>query len=188
LKDTRLEDWLGKIAILVIPPEFYVHVSNEIPIELVKEWGMEGIIVSANKPYLIAREFFQQEGILDSLTYLDCASRFAGVNPQGENLILLDNPANLTELDIHITKWLRQLSKRQFLLFDSLTTLLIYNKMENLTRFAHRLAIVLKSSKITTFFLMVDQESTKEVLNFLSTIADRIGHIRVGKEGEVYGD
>jgi hypothetical protein len=188
LKHTRPEDWRGKIAILIVQPEFYVHISNEIPVELVKEWGMEGIIVSANKPYLIARETFQRNGIMDSLTYLDCASRFAGVNPQGENLILLENPANLTELDIALTKCIRHFSKIDFLLFDSLTTMLIYNRTEHLIRFAHKLAIMLKSSKITTFFLMVEQKSTKEVLSFLSTIADKIGHLRIDKEGEVYSD
>ena len=56
LKNARVEDWIGKIAILIIQPESYVHISNEIPVELVKEWGMKGIIVSANKPFMIAKE------------------------------------------------------------------------------------------------------------------------------------
>lgn len=149
---------------------------------------MEGIVVSANKPYMVARETFQRNGIMDSLTYLDCASRFAGVNPQAENLIVLENPANLTELDIALTKCIRQCSKIDFLLFDSLTTMLIYNKKELFTRFAHRLAIRLKSSKITTFFLMVEQKSMMEVLSFLSTIADKISHLQIDEEGEVYSD
>jgi KaiC/GvpD/RAD55 family RecA-like ATPase len=188
LKTTRPEDWQGKIAILVIPPEFYVYISTEIPVELVKEWGMEGIIVSANKPYMTMKEHLEQNGILNALTYLDCASKFAGANPQGENLVLLNNPANLIELDICIMKCFGNFSKRKFLLIDSLTTLLIYNKAEDLTRFAHRLGLMLKSNRITTFFLMVDQETTKEMLKFLSTIADKIVHLGVNKKGEVFCD
>lgn len=98
MKNARLEDWLGKVAILIVPPEYYVYVSTEIPVELVKEWDMAGIVVSANKPFATAKADLQQFEVLDSLVYLDCASKFAGLSPQGENLVLVDNPGNLTEL------------------------------------------------------------------------------------------
>ena len=154
MKDARPEDWLGKIAILIVPPEDYVYISNEIPVELVKEWEMEGIIVSANKPFATAKVNLQQREILDSLVYLDCASKFAGLSPQGENLVLVDNPGNLVELEICITRCIRNPSVRRFLVFDSLTTLLIYNKSEDLTRFAHKLGMRLKSQSITAFFFI----------------------------------
>ena len=78
----QLEDWIGKIAILIIQPESYVHISNEIPVELVTEWGMKGIVVSANKPFMTAKENWQKFDVLGSLKYLDCASTIAGAKPQ----------------------------------------------------------------------------------------------------------
>ena len=188
MKTTSLEDWKGKIAILIIPSDLYVYISNEIQVELVKEWGMEGMVISANKPYLTMKEYLQKNNVLERLVYLDCASRFVGVNPQGENLVLLSSPSNLVELAIHIEKNTRDFSKENFLLFDSLTTLLIYNKTEDLTRFAHKLGLKMKSMNITTFFLIVDQETTRDMLKFLSTIADKIAHVSVNKKGEVYSD
>ena len=170
----------------MVSPEYYVHVSTEIPVELVKEWAMKGIIVSANKPFATAKADLQQFEVLDSLVYLDCASKFAGLSPQGENLVLVDNPGNLTELEICITKSIGNSSVRRFLVFDSLTTLLIYNKEKELTMFAHKLGLRLKSIRMTTFFLMVEQETTKEMLKFLSTIVDKIVHLCVNKEGEVF--
>ncbi len=188
MKTASLEDWKGKIAILIIPSDLYVHVSNEIPVELVKEWGMDGMIISANKPYLTMKEYLQKNSVLKRLVYLDCASKFVGANPQGENLVLLSSPSNLVELAIHIEKNTRDFSKENFLLFDSLTTLLIYNKTENLTRFAHKLGLKMKAMNITTFFLIVEQETTKEILKFLSTITDKIAHLGVNKKGEVFSD
>lgn len=188
MKTAQHEDWKGKIAILIIPSESYVYVSDEIPVELVKEWGMEGILVSANKPYMTMKEHLQKNGVLDKLKYLDCASKFVGANPQGENLILLNNPADLVGLTICIRKCIGNFSRKNFLLFDILTTLLIYNTSKNLTMFAHKLGLMLKSKEVTTFFLMVDQENTKEMLMFNSTIADKIVHVGVNKEGEVYHD
>ena len=188
MKTTRPEDWKGKIAILIIPSDLYVYVSNEIPVELVKEWGMEGTLVSANKPYMTMKTYLEKEGIVNRLKYLDCASKFIGANPEGENLVLLDNPSDLVELTISIIKCTKGSSGNSFLVFDSLTTLLIYNKSEDLTRFAHKMGLMMKSKQITTFFLIVDQETTKEMLKFLSTIADKIVHLDVNKEGEVYHD
>ncbi len=186
MKNTRLEDWIGKIAILIIQPESYVHISNEIPVELVKEWGMKGIIVSANKPFMTAKENWQKFDILDSLKYLDCASTIAGANPQDKNLFLINNPADLTSLGICIHKCVASNSEKEFLIVDSLTTLLIYNKEKDLIAFAHQLGMTLKSIKITTFFLMVEMETTKEMLKFLSTIADKIVHLNINKKGEVF--
>ena len=185
MKNARLEDWIGKITILLIQPESYVHISNEIPVELVKEWGMKGIIVSANKPFMTVKEQLQKLNILSSLKYLDCASTIAGTNPQAENLFLINNPADLTSLGICIHKCVASTSEREFLVVDSLTTLLIYNKEKDLIAFAHQLGMTLKSIRITTFFLMVEMETTKEMLRFLSTITDKIAHLCVGKEGEV---
>ncbi len=190
MKNARLEDWIGNIAILIIQPESYVHISNEIPVELVKEWGMKGIIVSANKPFMTVKEHLQKLNVLSSLKYLDCASTIAGANPQNENLFLINNPADLTSLGICIHKCVANVSERacaerEFLIFDSLTTLLIYNKEKDLTAFAHQLGLTLKSIRITTFFLMVEMESTKEMLKFLSTIADKTAHLIVNKKGEV---
>lgn len=185
MKNARLKDWIGKIAILIIQPESYVHISNEIPVELVKEWGMKGIIVSANKPFMIAKENLEKLNVLGSLKYLDCASTIAGANPQAENLFLIHNPADLTSLGICIHKCIPSTSEKEFLIVDSLTTLLIYNKEKDLTAFAHQLGLTLKSIRITTFFLMVEMETTKEMLKFLSTIADKTVHLSVNKKGEV---
>jgi hypothetical protein len=185
MKVDRREDWIGKIAILVIPPESYVHISSEMPFEMVNEWGMEGIVVSANKPYLTVEESYRNSGILDKIIFVDCASRLAGDNPSGERVVLINNPADLTQLTISIVKIIERFGGRKFLVFDSLTTLLIYSKLDPLTQFAHSLGLIMKTKRVTCFFLAVDQEATKEMLKFLSSIADNYVHLKVNREGEV---
>lgn len=167
------------------PPEFYVRISSEIPVEIVKEWGIEGVLVSANKPYLSVKESLTALGILDKLIFVDCASRLVGASPSGDKLVLINNPANLTELTISITKSVRLLGEKSFLVFDSLTTLLIYSKVKLLTQFAHSLGLMMKANNVTSFFLAVDQEAAKEMLRFLSTIADNFVHLSINEEGEV---
>ena len=179
------EDWIGKLAILVISPESYVHISSEMPVEMVNEWGMEGIFVSANKPYLTVEKSFKNSGILEKITFVDCASRLAGENPSGERVVLINNPADLAQLTESITKSIEKLGDKKFLVFDSLTTLIIYSEFSQLTQFAHRLGLIMKTKEVTSFFLAVDQEATKEMLRFLSTIADNYTHLQINKEGEV---
>jgi len=185
MKVEHREDWIGGVSILVIPPESYVDISSELPVEIVNEWGLEGIFVSANKPYLTVEESFRDAGILDKIIFVDCASRLAGDNPSGKRVVLINNPADLTQLTINITKIIEKFGERKFLIFDSLTTLLIYSEFSLLTRFVHSLGLIMKARKVTTFFLAVEQEATKEMLKFLSSIADNYVQLKVNKEGEV---
>ncbi len=185
MKNARLDDWLNKIGILVIPPELYVKISSEIPVEIIKDWNMQGVYVSANKPYSTVKDYLLEFGVLEKLVFVDCASKLAGDNPSGAGLVLIDNPADLTGLTININKNIKQFGDKKFLIFDSLTTLLIYTKLKQLTQFAHSLGLSLKASKVTTLFLAVDQEATKEMLRFLSTIADNFVHLTIDQEGDV---
>ncbi len=185
MKVEHREDWIGKVAILVIQPELYSHISSEMPVEMVREWGMQGIFVSANKPYCTVEETFRKLGIMDKIIFVDCASRLAGVNPTDERVVLVNSPGDLTQLAITLGKSIEQVEHQRFLVFDSLTTLLIYSKVELLMQFAHSLGITMRAKSVTCFFLAVDQEATKEMLKFLSTIADEYVHLGIGPEGEV---
>ncbi len=184
MKVEHPEDWIGKTAILVIQPKSYVQISSEIPVEMVKDWDMEGVFVSANKPYQTVRESFGKLGILDKIVFVDCASRLGGDNPQGERLIVVNNPADLTQLAIHMSKSIDSLGEKRFLVFDSLTTLLIYSKLATVTQFAHNIGLMMKSKKVTCFFLVVEQEATKEMLSYLCTIADEFVKVEIGEGGQ----
>ena len=186
MKVERREDWIGKIAILIIQPKSYVQISSEIPVEMVNEWGMEGVFVSANKPYLTIEENFRKFGILDKIIFVDCASILAGDNPSGERIVLINNPADLTQLALSLTRSIERLGEKRFLVFDSLTTLLIYSKLGPLTQFTHSLGLMMKTKKVTCFFLAVDQEATKEMLRFLSTIADEFVRVDINEGGEAF--
>ena len=178
MKTVFQNEWMEKVVILVIPPESYGYVSSTIPIEIAREWDMEGVFVSMNKPYLTAIESFTKSGIFDKIIFVDCASKLAGDSPTGDRLIVVRNPADLTELTISITKSIAMLPKNKFLIFDSLTTLLIYSKLTPVTRFAHSLGLKMKSNRVTSLFLAVEQETGKEMLKFLSTMADNLIYFR----------
>lgn len=184
MKVKRREDWIGKIAILVIQPKSYVKISSEIPVEMVHEWNMEGVFVSANKPYLSVNESFEKSGILDKIIFVDCASVLAGDNPHGDRVVLINNPADLTGLTISLSRSIDRLEEKRFLVFDSLTTLLIYSKIDSVTKFAHSLGLMMKAKKVTCFFLAVDQEATKEMLGFLATIADEFVNVELDEGGQ----
>ncbi len=184
MKVERRDDWIGKVAILIIQPELYTRISSEMPAEFVNEWGMEGVFVSANKPYLTVEDSFKNLGILEKIIFVDCASRLAGESPSGDRVVLVDNPGDLTQLMISLDKSIELVSQKRFLVFDSLTTLLIYSKVKTLTQFAHSLGVTMKAKKVTCFFLAVDQDATREMLKFLSTLADEFVKVGVNEVGE----
>ena len=179
----QLEDLLDKVALLVIQPDFYVKTSSRIPIEIVKEWGMEVVFVSANKPFSTIKELLSESCVIDKIIFVDCASSLAGETPEGDRVLFIENPANLTSITIGITKGIEKLAAKGFLVFDSLTTLLIYNQVDSLTMFAHTLGVRMKALGVTCLLLAVEQEASKEMLRFLSTITDKIIRIGDDKEG-----
>ena len=65
-----------------------------------------------------------------------------------------------------------------------LTTLLIYSTLNPVTRFAHSLGLKMKANKVTSLFLAVEQETGKEMLKSLSTVADSLIRFSKEKEGE----
>ena len=159
-------DWMEKVVVVVIPPEKYSSVSSAMLMEIAKERDIEGVFVSMNKPYCTVIESLKESGILEKIIFVDCASKLAGDNPSGDRLVIVRNPANLTELNISITKSLAKLAKNKFLIFDSLTTLRIYSESKVATRFAHALGLKMKANKVTGLFLAVEQNSAKEMLSF----------------------
>lgn len=180
--DILTRDIIGKVVILVIPPETYGDISQKILTDLVKGWGMEGIYVSMNKPYSSMKESLENLAVLDKIIFVDGASSLAGESPVGSKLVLVDNPANLSELSHAIGESAKKLGARGFLVFDSLSTLLIYNSEETSTRFAHTLTVRMKLRGLTSLLLAVKQEVGREMVKIISPVADKLIYLNVGEE------
>ena len=88
---------------------------------------------------------------------------------------LLELDSALTELSIAIDKTLST-GKFDGFLFDSLSTLLIYNKSAVVGKFVHSLINKIKAAKVTAIFTALEGDTKSDLLKELGMYVDNILH------------
>jgi archaellum biogenesis ATPase FlaH len=87
----------------------------------------------------------------------------------------VNNPANLTDMGIAVTKLLKELSGKEVcLLFDSVNSMLIYISSQNITKFIHFVTNKLRLLNFTGIFLVVEKGLDPDVLVQLITFVDAV--------------
>ncbi|MBU0615199.1 MAG: hypothetical protein KJ601_03840 [Nanoarchaeota archaeon] len=88
------------------------------------------------------------------------------------NSIYLDDASSLTHLSAAINKTLSQGAKA--LIFDSISTLFIYNEIRHVSVFAQNLIGSLRKSGKSAIFTMIEDETKQDVLTGLSRYFDKV--------------
>jgi len=133
------------------------------------------IYVSLNRPYEPLTKNLKGKGVnIDKVLFIDAISRSAGQEVKdAPNCIYLDSAGALTTISITINKALKT-GKFDSLLFDSLSTLLIYNSKGAIVKFVQSLINNTKKKKITTIFTILKGDAEKGLLNELGMFADEV--------------
>ncbi len=148
---------------------------------------MRGIIVSLNKPYTVATQMYGNESFEENILYVDCASALAGIlgGVTDSNNVITVSPVTLSDISIAISEATKRFDNGIFVVFDSITTLLIYYPESEVLKFLHITALKLRqltdriaqTEKTAVFFMMVDQQMGKEMVSALSTVFDGFMHL-----------
>src|SRR3989344_1567409 len=124
-----------KLLLLSLSAKGYDQAQPFIIKHLTKK--SKGIYVSFNKQYFEIQSIIEKTGLDKNKVYcIDAVSKKDKNVPKG--CYCLNSPESLTELSIVLTNLLKQ--KYEFIFFDSLSSLLIYNDLETVERFVHYLA------------------------------------------------
>jgi len=130
---------------------------------------MQGIYVSANKPAGdIIKHANELKIDVSSVKFIDAISRLAG-KPElkAQNIEYVESPKDLVELITTIETSMKKLRKNYCMVFDSASTMLVYNKQNAVEKFVHALAGKIRESDAVGIIVAV--ESTRE--EFLNTLA-----------------
>ncbi|MDD5148447.1 MAG: hypothetical protein PHH08_03195 [Candidatus ainarchaeum sp.] len=133
-----------------------------------------GVYVTTNKPVKSLIEVFKNEKIdAKNFLFADGITRMNGAEPvEGENCIYVDSPKNLIDLSIAIETQMQKIKgTNRFVLFDSLSTLLVYNKPTVVAKFMHAIASKIRAWRAKGVFLMI-QEKDEEVTKIIAQFCD----------------
>ena len=135
------------------------------------------IIITTNKPAnMILNEIKQEKIKAQNILFIDTISKYLGKTDinQNDNVVYIDDPANLTEIGIVAKLSIEKIKGKKMLIFDSLTTLSLYNSSKNLVRFYNFFFQLSRLNQIETIVIALESDIDKEVLNNINGLVDEV--------------
>ncbi len=135
-----------------------------------------GIYVTVNHPIVSFLPKFELVGISpDDLYFIDgITKRSNGLIEKKNSIRYIESPEDLVELNYGLEKFLKKIeTEKNFVVIDSITTLLVYNDTTVIEKFVHTLVGRLRATKTSSVFI-TSRTSDKDVLNFFTQFFDKI--------------
>jgi len=149
----------------------------EIVSDLV-ERGFTTVVCTSNQPSSILKKRYLKKSIdISNVYFIDTITSYAlGRMPDdAERCHFVSTPGNLTDLGIAINETLRDIKSDQVcLVFDSISTTLIYVSSANISRFLHFLSNKLRIMDIHGMFMAVETGLDPGLMTQLTTFVDDV--------------
>ncbi|MBI2668043.1 hypothetical protein HYX17_04735 [Candidatus Woesearchaeota archaeon] len=162
------------IALATVTSKNYQKTNLEIVKHLTQQ-GIPGVYVTLNKPYQTMNELFGRKRIDAKLIiFIDAVTKTVGGNiKKTRNCLYIGNPENLSDISLAMDQAVRALgNKEKFLFFDSLSTLLIYNKVNTVARFIHFISGKMRIWRVKGIIISLQKDKDEELIDELSQFCD----------------
>jgi KaiC/GvpD/RAD55 family RecA-like ATPase len=164
---------MNQIILLLMPSAEY----SEVTVDTIKQLSNKRVCyVTLNKTHDSLKEQFKKQGAdVKNIFFIDCISKtFKSTTAKEEDTTFVSSPGALTELSIAISNKLKE--GFDYLIFDSLTNLLIYEKKAPVAKFVSGIVNKVKASntKAVLYALKVKEQSAviEEAGIFVDKIID----------------
>jgi hypothetical protein len=154
-----------------------VQAMNIAVIKKILANGCTPLLITVNQPHKVLMKMYIKEGIRPEQYYvIDAVTQYSGgACVPDPRVKYVNNPANLTDLGIAITEFIKQIpDARKCIMFDSVSMLLIHIPTATASKFFHFVVNKLKLSDISGIFLCVDKGLDPVILSQMSAFVDKI--------------
>lgn len=173
--DIKKELESNKTVLLVMPGVEY----NDIIVDTIKQLsGKHVCYVTLNKTFSSLIELFNKKGIdTKNIFFIDTISKsIKNVPDQLEGCFFCSSPGALTEISVAISKHLNH--EFDYLIFDSLTNLLIYQQKDPVAQFLSNLANKIRDSNTKAVFYALNVKAQDELIKETETFVDKVIEIK----------
>lgn len=153
---------------------------NDIIIDMAKKLSGKNVCyVTLNKTFDFLKELFKKKKVnIENIIFIDAISKtIKKVPEQTKGCYYISSPGALTELSLVITKFLKH--GFDYLIFDSLTNLVVYSKKEPVAQFLSNIVNKVKDSKTKAVFYALSMKEQEELIKESSMFVDKV--IKMGK-------
>lgn len=170
----ELENLGNSYSALAISSVEKVQSSVYDIISLFVREDIPGVFMCLNKPHSSVKQNLDERKInTDKIFFIDCITRALGEKKEGENVLHVQSPADLTGLSIAVTEFLQKIPGSKFMIIDALTTFLIYNQENLVVKFVK--SITEQSSKFGVKTVILTPEPRGgNMINKISLFFDKI--------------
>ena len=170
LIDEQASPFDNPVLLLSVSPVIYQEGVFDALTYFSERFGT-GLYITLNKPCSILQESFKKKGLPpEKLVYLDSIT--STHDHETESCHFLGRMRELTDLCIALTRLVSQRKGVRFVLFDSVSTLLIYNDTKSVARFCHSVTEKLRSLSLPGAFVLVEMEEGKDIAAQLAQFCD----------------
>jgi len=147
--------------------------------EFMLKKGKKGVYVAASRPYIFILKQMGKRNIgTGNLLFIDCTSGMGGEQDGGGACTYIENPAALEEISMHISLSLRKLNPGgNFLIMDSISTLLIYNTLHSMEEFSMFLINKMRMEDVSCILIIIEKQVPEELEQILTAMCDRVIHV-----------
>jgi len=166
----------NQIIVLVFPEENY----TERLIGIIKELSQVSIkicYVSLNRPYTSLVENLKKIGVSTAnMHFIDGITRTAKIPVECPECDFVSSPGALTELSVAISK-VMETGEYKVILFDSLSTLLVYESDTTIAKFVHFMMAKVRVIGCSAIFTCLNQDAESILIKDINMFADKVIHV-----------
>jgi len=148
---------------------------NKDIINIIKKLdGKSVVYITLNKTKDSLIEIFHKNKIkTENIIFVDAISKtIKSVPEQSEGVYYVSSPGALTELSLVISKFIKH--NFEYLIFDSLTNLLVYERKAPVAKFVSSLVNKIKESKTKAVFYAISIKEQDELIKESGMFVDKV--------------
>jgi hypothetical protein len=172
------DDLANRRIFLILASPASLRQRNIDVIMQVSALGYHTIVVTTNFPYTVLRKLYGESGVdLASVSFIDTVTRASiGTVTDIPGVVrYINSPSNLTDMGIAVTEELKEKTgKKVCILYDSISTMLIYLTSPNISKFIHFVTNKLRLMDISGVFLAVEKGLDPMLMSQLTTFVDTV--------------
>jgi len=112
-------------------------------------------------------------GDVSKLFFIDCVSSTVGKHKDENNVIFVSSPQALTEISIVAKKVIQSVGV-DFVIFDSISAIMVYEKSLAILKFIHSLVLTCRDAKLAASFIILKEDVGNELLKDLAMFVDKV--------------
>lgn len=162
------------VVLLISDSNTYLDTNLALLRSLISD-GDKVIFVTMIRPAEVLHKLFDQNGIdKDKVFMVDCVTTLTEKYIKHTDREIFVQPNNLSAIAMAINETALRVEGKKVVVFDSPSTLLVYNSLNEIMKFALFVSSKIRLENLRGILLSVEEDMKTDIISSLSHVSDRV--------------